>query len=120
MYPRTEYEMTEADLETLINACRATPVMLIGGYSARASAQENANRAWAALGAKMGFDGASVRPIEGKGNRFFTAVPNETENARTERLAAEAETRRLHEIARLAGEIADRQHQMNTLLDKAP
>lgn len=78
MYPRTNYEMTEDDLKELLDACKPTPVIMIGNY-VPASPQENANRAWARLGEKMGFDSDTVRPIPGKGNRFFAAVPSETE-----------------------------------------
>ncbi len=80
MLPHTEYEMTEADMEALLDAGKSTPVMMIGGTTG-SSPQENANRAWAALGDKMGFDSMTVRPTSGKGHRFFTAVPNETQQA---------------------------------------
>lgn len=115
MYPRTEYEMTEADLKELLEACKSQPVMMVGGYSP-ASPQENANRAWAGLGKKMGFDSTTVQPISGKGNRFFTAVPSETEEARTERMAREAEEARQKEIARLKSEITERQEKLGALL----
>lgn len=108
MYPRTEYEMTEEDMQTLLNACKATPVMMIGSYSPP-SQQENANNAWAALGKKMGFDSDTVQPIRGKGQRWFSAVPSEHEDARKERLAREAEQERLKEIAFLNDEIRERE-----------
>ncbi len=81
MYPRTNYEMTEADLETLLAAMKPAPCIMIGGY-APPSQQESANAAWKALGEKMGFDHMTVQPIAGKGSRFFSAVPSETEEAR--------------------------------------
>lgn len=114
MYPRTEYEMTKVDLGELLKACKPVPYMVIGGMEPP-SPQENANAAWARLGAKMGFDSNSVRPVDGKGQRFFTAVPNETEDQRTERLAHEAADKRRYDIKRLAAEIADRQKQLDTL-----
>lgn len=114
MLPRTEYEMTEADLATLLSACKPTPAMMIGSY-VPASPQENANRAWAELGRRMGFDSATVRPALGKGQRFFTAVPSETEEARVERLAAEAEEKRLADIATLRREIAEREEKLALL-----
>ncbi len=52
MYPRTNYEMTEEDLQNLISASRPTPAILIGGTTGP-SPQENSNRAWEALGTKM-------------------------------------------------------------------
>ncbi len=67
-----EYEMSEADLEALIKACKPVPmIMLQCGPSP--TPQEMANRAWSRLGEKMGFDSMSVKPIPGKSHRFFTA-----------------------------------------------
>lgn len=119
MYPRAEYEMTEADLETILNACKSVPLMMVGRY-APSSPQENANRAWAALGEKMGFDSMSVRPVDGKGNRFFTAIPSETEVQRAERVARQAEEKRLQEIDRLSSEIAERQIKLDALSAAPP
>jgi hypothetical protein len=99
MYPRTNYEMSEADLEAILDACKSVPVMKIGNYTP-SSPQENANRAWGELGEKMGFDHMTVQPIPGKGNRFFSAVPSETEEARTERVARETADARKREIKR--------------------
>jgi hypothetical protein len=71
---RIEFEMTEDDLKELLEASKPTPVMyLSGGRPMFDSPQENANRAWKKLGEKMGFDAMSVRPVPGKGHRFFTA-----------------------------------------------
>lgn len=113
MYPRTNYEMTEADLATILDACKPTPVMMIGGYTP-ASPQENANRAWAALGIKMGFDHMTVQPT-GKGDRFFTAVPSETPDQRDARIAREAEAARVALVSKLETEIAERQLLLNDL-----
>ena len=37
MYPRTEYEMTEADLEKILDACKPVPARQLGArpYSPR-------------------------------------------------------------------------------------
>lgn len=115
MYPRSEYEMTQADLDAIYNACRPTPVMMIGG-STGSSPQENANRAWQALGQKMGFDHMTVRPSPGKGERFFTAIPSETAEQRDARITRETEGQRLQRIATLRREIAQRQGEINSLL----
>lgn len=114
MMPRTNYEMTEADLEDLLSAMRPTPVVLIGGLDGLIQ-QENANMAWARLGAKMGFDPITVRPAPGKDERFFTAVPNETDEAKAARLEREAEAKRAGEIATLEAEIAERKARLATL-----
>jgi hypothetical protein len=68
---RKEYEMTQAQLDAILNACKPVPYMVFGGMEPR-SPQENANDAWAALGKEMGFDHMTVRP-NGKGDRFFSA-----------------------------------------------
>ena len=68
---RHDFEMTEADLETLFEAMKPVPYMVFGGH-APSSPQENANEAWKALGARMGFKHMTVRP-NGKGDRFFSA-----------------------------------------------
>ena len=114
MYPRTEYEMTEEDFNTLMEAMKPVPMIMIQCGNPP-SQQENANRAWAALGAKMGFDSETVQPTSGKGQRFFTAVPSEHEDARKERLAREAEEKRQREITRLTEEIAERERKLAEL-----
>jgi len=70
---RKEYEMTEADLAKILDACKPVTYMVFGGVPPR-TPQENANAAWAELGKRMAFDHMSVKP-NGKGDRFFTAVP---------------------------------------------
>ncbi len=67
---RQDYEMTQEQLDELLEACRPVPCMKIGNYIT-SSPQENANRAWAKLGKDMSFDAMSVRP--GKSQRFFSA-----------------------------------------------
>ena len=71
---RREYEMSEQQLKTLLDACKPVPYIVAGGVAPR-SPQENANSAWCALGREMGFDGMTVQPVHGKGPHFFTAVP---------------------------------------------
>lgn len=73
---RREYEMTSEDLAELLAACRPTPVMFLsGGQPMFDSPQANANRAWEALGRKLGFMPTTVQPVRGKGKQFFTAEP---------------------------------------------
>ena len=72
---RKEYEMTQGDLDKILEACKPVPYIVIGGVVPR-SQQENANAAWAELGSRMGFDHMTVRGVDGKGNRVFSAVPN--------------------------------------------
>ena len=69
---RKQFEMSEADLEKLLDAMKPVPYMVIGGIPPR-SQQENANAAWAELGRRMGFDPMSVRPVSGQSQRVFTA-----------------------------------------------
>ena len=49
MGARQEYEMTEEDLQIILDACKPVPYMIIGGVAPR-SPQENANAAWERLG----------------------------------------------------------------------
>lgn len=114
MYPRTEYEMTPEDLAALMEAMQPVPMIMLQ-CGTPPSQQENANRAWADLGRKMGFDSDTVRPVDGKGTRFFTAVPSETEDQRKERLAKQAEEKRLADIATLTTEIEERQQKLAAL-----
>ncbi len=112
---RTSYEMTEADLKKLLDACKPTPVLfLTGGVPLGSSPQENANRAWAELGERMGFDCMTVEPT-GRGDRFFTAVPKETKQHKRLRLAREAEENRLQEIETLRVTIATCEARLNEL-----
>ena len=106
MYPRTNYEMTEEELENIVAASKPVSAMMIGGTTA-ASPQENANNAWKALGDKLGFDYMTVRPINGKSNRYFSAVPSETQEQKEERQKREAEENRLYEIAKLESKMAE-------------
>lgn len=84
MNPRVNYEMTKEDLKEIKEACRPVAAIMVGGVMP-STPQENANRAWAKLGEKMGFDSMTVRP-SGKGERFFTAVPSETEDQKKQRI----------------------------------
>ena len=116
MYPRTEYEMSKNDLAELLDAFKPVPVMFIsGGQSIGGSQQENANYAWEKLGKKMGFDYMTVRPIDGKGMQFFTAVPSETIQQRQDRETKEAEEKRLSRIEELKKEIENREDELKGL-----
>jgi len=69
------FEMTQEQLNELMNACKPTPVMyLSGGKPMFNTPQENANYAWEKLGKELGFKYMTVRP-NGKGDRFFRAQP---------------------------------------------
>lgn len=68
---RKEYELTTEQFDKLIEACRSVPLIMLQ-CGMPSSPQENANRAWCALGDELGFDGMSVQPSH-KGQRFFTA-----------------------------------------------
>ena len=121
MNPRVDYEMSEEDYAAIISARRPMPVMFLsGGTPIGGSQQENANAAWAALGAKMGFDAMTVRPGNTGNKLSFTAVPSETEAQRDARVARGDEERRRSEIARLTAEIAERQQKLAALNGDAP
>ena len=70
---RMNFEMTESQLEEIIDACKPTPVMyLSGGMPMFNSPQENANHAWEKLSKELGFDHMTVAPA-GDGPRYFSA-----------------------------------------------
>lgn len=68
---RKRYEMTQAQLDKILDACKPVPMIALQ-CGAPSSPQENANRAWEALGNELGFDHMSVQPTS-EGNRVFTA-----------------------------------------------
>ena len=118
IYPRTNYEMTEEDYKELLEACKPTPCISFDGISnAFDSPQQNANRVWQKLGEKMGFEWDSVQPST-KGNRFFTAIPSETEAQRIERLSKEAEDKRQNRIAEIKKEMEKFQIELKELENK--
>lgn len=116
MYPRTNYEMSEEDLKDLLNCMQPVPCIKIGSF-APSSQQENANNAWKSLGIKMGFDSATVQPIAGKGNRFFSAVPSETEEQKKERELQEIKNIKIKKIANLKKEIDSKREELKQLED---
>lgn len=69
------YEMTQEQLDTLLEAMKPVPyVDFGGGFPSARSQQDNANAAWKSLGKELGFDYTTVKPT-GKGAKFFTAKP---------------------------------------------
>jgi hypothetical protein len=105
--------MTPEDLEKILNACKPVPMIMLQCGAPR-SPQERANDAWAELGARMGFDHRTVKPT-GEGDRFFTAVPSETEQHRAERLQREKEEAYLAEVERIEAEIRTLQDKLATM-----
>lgn len=73
---RKTFEMSQAQFDKMLEACKPVPYLIAGGIAPR-SAQENANDAWHALGAEMGFDWETVEPA-GANPRSFTAVAKVT------------------------------------------
>lgn len=74
---RETFTMTEEQREKLLDASKPTLVMyLSGGVPMGSSPQENANRAWKALGDEMGFEYMSVQPYEGDVYKFTAVKSN--------------------------------------------
>ena len=69
-----EFEMTQAQLDTLMESMKPVPMIALNCGSPR-SPQENANSAWERLGKEMGFKHMTVRPVSSKGPLYFTAEP---------------------------------------------
>ena len=74
-YLPLKYEISQEQLDVLVAAGKAVPYLVFGGIPPQ-SPQENSNAAWAALGSELGFKYMTVKPAEGKGQRFFTAEKN--------------------------------------------
>jgi hypothetical protein len=70
------YEITKEQLETILEACKPVPYIVVGGVPPE-SPQERANRAWKRLGDELGFHFMTVRPIPGQPQTVFEAVPKE-------------------------------------------
>lgn len=68
---RKSFEMTQEQLDKLLEAFKPVPMIMLQCGNPP-SQQENANRAWQALGKEMGFVWDSVNPT-GQGDRFFSA-----------------------------------------------
>ena len=73
---RRGFELSDQDLQRLYDAAKPVPYMVVGGVAPR-TPQENANAVWRDIGRKMGFDYMTVRPVQGKGHRHFTAEESE-------------------------------------------
>ena len=69
---RKEFEMDDKQFKRIIDASKPTSYLVIGGAVPR-TPQENANAAWAALGKELGFEPLTVKMIEGKETKIFTA-----------------------------------------------
>ncbi len=78
---RQQYELTSEQFDKLIEACRSVPLIMLQ-CGMPPSPQENANRAWCALGDELGFDGMTVEPSS-KGQRFFTAIARSPQESTT-------------------------------------
>lgn len=70
---KREFEMSQAQLDAILDACKPIAMIMLQCGTPR-SPQENANAAWARLGAELGFKPMTVQPT-GKGDRFFSAEP---------------------------------------------
>jgi len=68
---RKEFEMTEEQHATLMEACKPVPMIMLQ-CGPPTSLQENANAAWKRLGKELNFKHMTVES-SGKGPTFFTA-----------------------------------------------
>ncbi len=77
MSPRREYEMSQADLDVLLEAHKSPYLIsrLVAYPPPVTAPSKRTVAAWSSLGRKMGFDSESALTVPGKGLRFFTAQP---------------------------------------------
>jgi hypothetical protein len=106
--------MTDEELREIFDACKPTLCIMIGNCE-WPSPQDKVNAAWERLGKKRGFDYLTVRPVDGQGDKFFTAVPSETEVQRQERDRQEANAARDKRAVELRQEIADAEAELKKL-----
>lgn len=69
---RKEFKMTDDQYRALIDSMKPVTYLIANGTEPL-SPQENANNAWARLGAELGFRPMTVEPVREKSDRFFTA-----------------------------------------------
>lgn len=72
---KKEYEMSDEQLQKLMEASKPVPYMVFGGVEP-ISPQQSVNMAWENLGKEMDFHHMTVEPSS-KGRKFFTAKPKE-------------------------------------------
>lgn len=78
---RRTFELSEKQLQDILEASRAVPLMyLSGGTPMGGSQQENANSAWQRIAKEMGFVWDSVLPMPERGQGFFTAEATEVKD----------------------------------------
>lgn len=69
---RKEYELSDDQLKSLRSACEPEPMIMLQ-CGMPPSPQERANSAWQSLANDLGFQYMTVKPVRGKGAKFFTA-----------------------------------------------
>ena len=70
-----EYEITQAELDSVLEASKPTPVMyLSGGQRMFDSPQANANRAWQKIAKRLNVELMTIRPSP-RGELWITAEP---------------------------------------------
>jgi len=67
--------MTDEQFQKIMAACQPVPLIMLQCGMPR-STQERANAAWEALGAELGFDHMTVRPVSEAPQTVFEAEPS--------------------------------------------
>lgn len=75
---RVAYELTQEQLDKLLDACSPVPMVAIH-CGEQKGPMENVRVAWMRLGKELGFDYMTAEPT-GQGDRFFTAIPLKEES----------------------------------------
>ena len=115
---RTNYEMTDEQLDTLMNACKSVACIMVGGTTP-SSPQENANNAWNNLGIEMGFDGSTVQPRQGFDTKHFSAIPSETETQKELRISKQQAKKDFDELVNLEALIVTTKDRISELKAKS-
>ena len=118
MYPRINYEMTDGQLDALMQACKPVACIALGGV-APSSPQENANNAWASLGLEMGFDSSTVQPRQEFDTKHFTAIPSETETQKELRISKQQAKKDFDELVNLKALLVTTNNRISELKAKS-
>lgn len=70
-----EFQMTDEQYQRLLDASNPKVIIyMTGEHPFSGSSQVNIRDEWKKLGAELGFDETTVKPVDGKSEKFFTAT----------------------------------------------
>ena len=76
------YRLTDTQLNTILDACKPVPYMVVGGMMPR-SPQHNANDAWQSVAAELGCRWDTIRPADTGDQHDILAEPIAAKEGKT-------------------------------------